>query len=442
MAFSLNKRDRRRTGWILSLTIFLVVLSLPGLALAAPPPDPGGVAGGSGLNPYSIDGALFSRTAGGVEGVDIPGACRDAYNAWEAEILSSHENIREGLAGLYWDMVDENLWAEASGDPYPNPNVPPAGTMTLESFVNSWLTFSGVPIDGMDWVKEQWEVMEFVPGTDIPCTGVGVLPSPPNGFFGLPPGDEPPDPDPCPVGGELPFSPAVWTFYPEWHDNAPTDEGDNPYSGITAYYDLADGEFVFTFIPTLALGWELDIECLPIFPGEEASDYFIQALPAAELTVVPDGIGVTGADTKLWYNLQDPDATLVGPITVDVPHRGTNWTLTATAWIDQVGWDLDFQGADATQAAWDVWIDFPDSVWYPATAEQYASMGGTPDDPAHLYVFEEKDDYTIATGVTWRGYYVVQSVANHSWGFTEAYEPVTRWTIEPYQVDEIVGRRN
>ena len=70
------------------------------------------------------------------------------------------------------------------------------------------------------------------------------------------------------------------------------------------------------------------------------------------------------------------------------------------------------------------------------------SIRGTPDDPAHVYVFEEKDYYTVASGVTWRGYYVVQSIANISWGFTEAYAPVTRFTLEPYQVDEIVGRRN
>lgn len=418
-----------------------VFLAFPAVALAAPP-DPGGVSGGSGLNPYSIDGALFARQADGVAGIDIPGACLAAYNEWEADILESHANIRQGLAELYAEMVDDNLVAEANGDPYPYPSVPSAGTLNQQAFIDNWLTFSGIPHTGMAWVEERWEVMEFVPGTEIPCTGVGVLPSPPNGFYGIPPGDEPPDPDPCPIGGELPFSPAVWTWYPEWHEQAPETADGVTYSGITSFYDLADGQFVFRFIPTIALGWELSIECLPIFPGTEGSDHFIQKLPAAELTIVPDGVGLTGADTELWYDLQDPSRTQVGPLTINVSHRGTDWTLTATAWIDQIGWDLDLVGGDESGAEWDVWIDFPDTAWYPATPDEYATMGGTPDDPAHIWVFEEKDFYRVATGVTWRGYYVVQSVANISWGFTEAYEPVTRFTVEPYEVDEIVGRRN
>lgn len=422
------------------LTAILGFLMLPTAAFAMPP-DPGEVSGGSNLNPWSIDGALFARDAEGVAGVDIAGACLAAYSEWAAEITESHANIRQGLADLYYDMVDANLAAEAAGEPYPYPSVPPAGTQTETQFVNGWLTFSGIPHTAQEWIEERWEVMEFVPGTEIPCTGTGMLPSPPNGFFGIPPGDEPPDPDPCPVGGELPFSPAIWTWYPEWHENAPEAAGGGTYSGITSWYNLAEGEFVFTFIP-IVFGWELDIECLPIFPGREGSDHFIESLPAAELTIVPEGVGLTGAETQLWYDLQDPDRTQVGPLTINVSHRGTDWTLTAHAWIDRVGWDLDFEGTTEDDADWDVWIDFPDNAWYPATPEEYASMGGTPDDPAHIYVFEEKDFYTVATGVTWRGYYVVQSIANISWGFTEAYAPVTRFTIEPYQVDEIVGRRN
>ena len=55
---------------------------------------------------------------------------------------------------------------------------------------------------------------------------------------------------------------------------------------------------------------------------------------------------------------------------------------------------------------------------------------------------EEKAFYSIATGATWRGYYVVEEIGGLGWGFTEQYAPVTRWSILPYQVDEFVGRRN
>ncbi|NND01606.1 MAG: hypothetical protein HKN91_02365, partial [Acidimicrobiia bacterium] len=42
----------------------LFLLAIPNVAMAMPP-DPGGVSGNSGLNPWSIDGALFATDAEG-----------------------------------------------------------------------------------------------------------------------------------------------------------------------------------------------------------------------------------------------------------------------------------------------------------------------------------------------------------------------------------------
>ena len=393
----------------------------------------------SHLNPWSIEGALFARGAAGVAGVDIPGTCLSAYEEWEKEHTDEHTAAVDALRAQYWERRDANEAALANGDEPIYDDVPPVTNISETAYL---LIYLPMPLDVQAWLEQEWEPMEYAPGTDIPCTGKGVLPAPPGGFIGIDLGDEPPDPDPCVVRGQLPFSPAVWTFYPAWHENAPKVGGDGaPYSGIRSVYDATDGEIIFTFIP-IVIGVQLTIECLAIFPNDEASREFEKLLPAAELSVVPEDVGVTGTDTKLWYDFADPDNAVVGPITVGFPHRGTNWTLTAYAWVDAVGWDLDFdETADGTPV-WDESVDFPDTAWVPATDSEYAAMGGSLDEPARIYVYEQKDFYSIATGATWRGYYVVEEVGALGWGFSEQYDPVVRWSILPYQVDEIVGRRN
>jgi len=393
----------------------------------------------SHLDPWSIDGALFASGSVGIRNVDIPGACADAYAIWEADLLEAHANIEATFIDEYDRRIAANQDAIAAGEPQPYPALPPDGSMSERLFVNSLMNVANIPSDPMDWVKQEWEVMEVAPGTSIPCTGKGYLPAPPGGFLGINLGDEPPDPDPCAPRGQLPFSPAVWTWYPSWHEDAPGADEGNPHSGIQSFYDIRGGKIIFSFIP-IVLGVELVVDCLAIFPGAEASDRFEEALPAAELTVVPKDVGVTGVDTKLWYNFADPNSARLGPLTVGFDHRGTTWRLTAYAWVDAVGWDLDFDGSG--DPVWDESIDFPDTEWIPAPSSEYATMGGSLESPAREYVYESKDYYTIATGVTWRGYYIVEEIGGLGWGFSELYDPVTRWTVLPYQVDEIVGRRN
>lgn len=395
----------------------------------------------SHLNPWSIDGALFARGADGVAGVDIPGICASAYEAWLGERTEEYQNLDSDLRAEYRGFVAANEAAIEAGEDPPYSWLPPTGTTTEDEYVASVLNLIGFPSTFQAWIELIWEPMEFAPGTNIPCTGKGVLPSPPGGFIGIRPGDEPVDPDPCVARGQLPFSPAIWTWYPAWHEDAPTVGTGVPFSGIESRYDAEGATFIFQFIPII-FGVQLQIECLAIFPGDEASRNFEEALPAAELTIVPEAIGVTGLDTKLWYDFSDPDRALVGPMTVSLNHRGTDWLLTAYAWVDEVGWDLDFDASSDGDAVWDESIDFPDTGWLPAADSEYAAMGGSLEEPARIYVYEEKDHYTIATGVTWRGYYIVEEISGLGWGFTEQYDPVTRWTILPYQVDEIVGRRN
>ena len=126
----------------------LLIVMLPTPAAA----NPDEVSGGSGLNPWSIDGALFARNAEGVAGVDIAGACAAAYDVWAAEITSSHDGFRQGLADLYYQMVDANFAAEAAGQPYQYPSVPPAGPQTEESFILAWLSYSGIPPTAQEWI--------------------------------------------------------------------------------------------------------------------------------------------------------------------------------------------------------------------------------------------------------------------------------------------------
>lgn len=421
--------------------IFCLVFGFAAFVLAPVPPDAVAdeIAVTSHLDPWSINGALFATSSEGVAGVDIPGTCLAAYNEWEQLRRADHQEVVDVFVDAYRTQVAANEEAIAAGEDPPYPAVPPVGSMTESAFVRAWMSFAGMPYDVQDWIEEIWEPMEYAPGTNVPCLGKGVLPAPPGGFLGINLGDEPPDPDPCTPLGHLPFSPAKWWFYPDWHEDAPLTDAGDPYSGIKTVYDTEDGEIVFSWVP-IVIGVQLVVECLAIFPDDEATGHFEELLPAATLTIVPENVGVTGFDTKLWYDFADPDSAIVGPIDVAISHRGTDWVLTAYAWVDAAGWDLDFDGSG--DPAWDEAVDFPDSAWVPATAAEYAALGGSLDEPARVYVYEEKDFYTIATGVTWRGYYVVDEIGAIGWGFTEQYQPVTRWTILPYQVDEIVGRRN
>ena len=418
-----------------SLAIAAVVATLAAVAPTAPPAAVADEAGAtSHLNPWSIDGALFARGAAGVAGVDIPGACLAAYQEWEELHLEEHNQAIDTFRRRYQERVAANQAAIAAGEEPPHSDVPPVRNISEDQYVAEWLPY---PVDPWEYLDELWQPMEYVPGTSIPCFGVGVLPAPPGGFLGINLGEEPPDPDPCTSKGHLPFSPAVWEFVPWWHERAPLNGSDIAYSGIRKAYDLGAAEAIFVWIP-IVIGVELPIECLAIFPDAEATQHFTEQLPAAELTILPEGIGLTGADTKLWYDFSDPSDAVIGPITVGLDHRGTSWTLTAYAWVDEVGWNLDA----TDDPAWDVSVDFPDTDWVPAYPGEYETLAGSLDFPAHLHTYERKDFYTIATGVTWRGYYVVDSIGGLGWGFTEQYEPVTRWTTNPYQVDEIVGRRN
>lgn len=426
---------KRTTLAIVALATALAVLAPTN---AAPVLAADEVSAPTHLNPWSIDGALFARGADGVAGVDIPGTCHAAYLDWYQERLAEHSAMTDDLVAEYWRRVAANEAAILVGETPPYPTLPPTGTTTEAQFVALFMAVSGVPADFQQWIEMIWEPMEYAPGTGVPCFGVGVLPSPPGGFIGIRPGDEPAEPDPCVGKGHLPFSPAVWTWYPEWHEDAPKTEGGSAYSGIESRYSADGATFIFQWIPII-FGVQLQIECLAIFPGGEASDHFYERLPAAQLTIVPDQVGATGVDTKLWYDFADPDNALVGPLQVELSWRGTEWRLSAYAWVDAVGWDLDSSGG---VPMWDESIDFPDTEWVPATPAEYAALGGSLDEPARIYVYEAKDLYTIATGVTWRGYYVVEEISGIGWGFTELYDPVTRWTILPYQVDEIVGRRN
>lgn len=417
----------------LALVFMVVAVAVVPQSLAPAVADEVGVV--THLDPWSIDGALFSRGAAGVANVDIPGACLAAYQEWEARHLGEHAAAVAALERRYDTRVAENEALIAIGEEPEHDDVPPVTAISRAEYVARYL---GMPVATQEWLEQIWEPMEYAPGTDVPCTGKGVLPAPPGGFIGINLGEEPPDPDPCVARGHLPFSPAIWTFYPWWHEDAPTTDAGDPYSGIKSFYDAEGAKVIFTFIP-IVIGVQLVIECLAIFPNEEASTHFENQLPAAELTVVPKGLGATGVDIKLWYDFSDATDAVVGPITVGLSHRGTDWTLTAYAWVDAVGWDLDFEGATPV---WNESIDFPDNAWVPATAEEYAALGGSRAAPARIYVYEQKDYYTIATGVTWRGYYVVDSIGGLGWGFTEQYDAVTRWTVLPYRVDEIVGRRN
>ena len=391
-------------------------------------------AGESHLNPWSIDGALFAREAGIFASVDVPAACAAHYADWRDQKADLYEGSEAGAIETYLAQVQANEDALAAGLEVPYPAVPPTGTTTQSQFVASFLAGEGFPATLQQYIEDEWEPITIT-AAGVPCTGTGVLPAPPGGFVGIDLDDDPPpEADPCPDSGSLPFSAALWMWVPGWHEDAPS-----PAGGIYKVYDYGAGTFVFEWIP-IVIGFELPTECLMIFPGDSASSRFAEFLPAATLDVLPSGPGFTGLETLLWYQLDDPNRYQVGPVTVSASAAGAEFVLTGWAWIDAVGWDMAYEGSDGAGAVWDVWLDFPDDLWSPATAAEYAELGGGPDTPAHGWVYETKDFYTIATGVSWRGFYQVSSIAGLTWEFTELYDPVTTWTTTGYRVDEIVGR--
>ena len=389
----------------------------------------------SHLNPYAIDGALFAREAGIYATVDVAQACAEHYATWRAGKAAVYEGMEAVASGAYDDQIAANDDAIAAGIDPPYPAVPPVGSTSEAQFAAGYMASVGLPGSLQDYLEAEWEPVLLTPD-GVPCMGTGVLPAPPGGFVGIDLNDDPPpDPDPCPESGSLPFSPALWMWVPSWHENSP----DPVNGGIYKVYDYGSGTVVFEWIP-IVTGIELPQECLMIFPGDSASASFIEQLPAARLDVRPEGPGVTGLETLLWYQLDRPGLYQAGPITVLVEAAGAQFVLTGWAWIDAVGWDMDFDGASGVAATWDVWVDFPDGEWSPASPEVYAAMGGSQAAPAGTWVYESKDFYTVATGVSWRGFYQVQSIAGLVWNFTELYDPVTTWGITPYQVDELVGR--
>jgi hypothetical protein len=150
-------------------------------------------------------------------------------------------------------------------------------------------------------------------------------------------------------------------------------------------------------------------------------------------------VGLTGLETWYWYDFSAPTSSAI-TVTALVDSLGSEWAITATAWVDQVWWepaceaDCSWRGmlVNWSGAAFNdgLVLDLPDTMWAPAPV--YDGGSGTEEGHAAGYIYETKGDYTMATATVWRGF----STFN---GIDAPYDPVLVVDSVPFTVCELLG---
>ncbi len=387
----------------------------------------------SSLDPHSISGALFAATSDGYSVWNVPAKCAQYADQWRDELVSQHAGFIAFAESQYDSLVALNEEYISLGLAPPFPALPPTGTRTQAQHVAIYMAAIGVPLDPGAYVDQEWVDEGPFEQTDegIPCSGEdALLPYPTGGGIIIPP-----PVDLCADPTALAFVNANWEYVPEW-DPRRVDADPN---GILATFGDGVGQIVIPWPFNLDLTIVSSYECILIFPGDMAQDAVSEDLPTITLNLNPSGPGLTGIDTWLWYDFTESPPVV--DINAVINHRGVDWTLVGKAWVDEVGWDMDYEGGDPLL---DVWIDLADTEWEPAT--DYVAAGGSEDNPPRIYVYETKDFYDVATALVWRGYYTVTLIADDDspvsqvWSYTAQYSPVLQFEVDPYQVDEIVSR--
>ena len=231
----------------------------------------------------------------------------------------------------------------------------------------------------------------------------------------------------CTGHGEVLFGTALYYWWNgAWRATFGITWSENPQGGV-----IAEGDVTFA--------------CVDIIPGGAGDFANIQdSVPTAQVNLNPGLQGLTGLDTWLWYDFTQPEAAELTIPSILVSARGTDWTLSANVWVDQVQWDIDCESACTDRAmadefdfsGYDYMLDLPDTFdvfgdpAVLAPASTYDGGEATASGAAVNHIYRTKDGYTVSTATVWRGFWEFQ-------GITYPYAPVVVAEGVGYDVVEI-----